>query len=544
MEGPLRAAADNNDAAWKAYSFNVPGLTVLGGKNYYEYKLPYTIQQIGCCARISPWCHACDLTPCFAPCNKGGAPTFMDMVDQRSGDQVRYRAVKSMCRPPKVLMFRNGQIIGHASRTLRCCNRCQTCWEDVCKKPVTLIGLHNPDKKAIARVNRDGRGWCLEARCEFPLKCIGCCFVCAACTVAMRPTADPGCGGRIDYCLAPHGCLSCDPVCCVGCLRGPKTTCMMDSVPCLACGVPCKSPSIWCPMPKCKSKPLETVSTIKLETHTVEMYDQPKAIGMIQFQYRGNFPSAYTHDQTKPLNAAVACETSDIGLLASGVAVGKVYEMGDAEAPFYDLPPRPAGRSPDYDGWVTVKQNSQVKRLVDKLRDEDLVVELESKKEEPLILGDPISGISVRGWVLTDIGWTRKGSCLTQGAKQDPRPVKTKLDVNEIVSTGLKEESGEYGTDFIMRFRLPDHEKAVVTEGFSTGFNKFGQGFTKNMLEEVACVCICMRVWKAPCNLSHEYKEMCRMPLYARTYTGGMQTDVKNSNAPPPIQVVMNTRAL
>lgn len=289
---------------------------------------------------------------------------------------------------------------------------------------------------------------------------------------------------------------------------------------------------------------METTSTIKLETHTVEMQDEPTAIGMIQFQYRGNFPSAYTHDQTKPLNAAVACKTSDIGLLASGVAVGKVYGMGDAEAPFYDLPPRPAGRSPDYDGWVTCKQNSQVKKLIEKLRDEDLVVQLETADEEPLILGDPISGISVRGWVLTDIGWARKGSFLTKKAKQDPRPVKTKKEVQEIFDVGMKEETGDYGTDFIMRFRLPDHEKAVVTEGMSPGFNKFGQGFTKNMLEEMACVCICMRVWKFPCNLEHEYKELCRMPLYARTYTGGMQTDVKDSNAPAPIQVVMNTRTM
>jgi len=276
-----------------------------------------------------------------------------------------------------------------------------------------------------------------------------------------------------------------------------------------------------------------------LETHGVVSASERANIGLIQFQYRGNFPSAYTHDQTKPLNAAVATNTPGIGLLASGVVVGKVYEMGAPEAPFYDLPPRPEGRSPDFEGWVTCQKSSQMHELFSKMRD-DLVVQDEH------MLGDPISGYQVRGWCLTDIGYMKSGTecCGKQqgGEKQEPRPVKSKDDVKQIMDLALEAEIGEYGTNFLMRFRLPDNEKQVVTEGLDGKFNAMGQGFAKDMLEEVSCACVCMRVWKCPCNLTHKHVPLCKLPLYARKYTGGMVTGAKSEH--PPIQVVMNTRAL
>lgn len=298
-------------------------------------------------------------------------------------------------------------------------------------------------------------------------------------------------------------------------------------------------------MAKCETKPLETVSTIKLETHGVVSATggERTNLGMIQFQYRGNFPSAYTHDPTKPLTAAVAANTADIGLLASTVVVGKVYEMGEPlYPPFFDLPPRPEGRSPDFDGWVICKQTSQMEKLFSVLQD-DLVV------QQDFVLGDHINGVQVRGWVLTDMGYINQGSecCGTTygSGKQDPRPISSKDKFKEIKDQSMEGHIGEYGMAWILRFRLPDHEKQVVcNEGevqVDGKFNPLGAGFAKNMLEEVACACVCMRVWKFPCNMQHKYKPLCKMPLYAQKYTGAMQVSQKSTN--PPIQVVMNTRA-
>lgn len=313
----------------------------------------------------------------------------------------------------------------------------------------------------------------------------------------------------------------------------------MDDIPCLAIGLPpcCKAPAVFCPMARCKSKPLPTTSTIRLETHTVVGKDR-SAKGMIQFQYRGNFPSAYTHDQTKPLNAAVASGDSQIGLLASTVIVGKAFGLGSAEAPFYDLPPRPAGRSPDFTGWVHCHMWSQIEDLKSKLREDCIVT-------DACELGDTISGVQVKGWVLTDIGFMKTGTELCgrqQGGEIfEPRPVKSKEEAEAIIKIADEKHIGELGMNFQMRFRLPDLEKQVVTEGVDSGFNALGQGFKKGMLEEVSCACVCMRVWMFPCNLTHKDKDICRIPLYAREF----ETPISAASSDlPQIPVVLSSGVL
>lgn len=296
-------------------------------------------------------------------------------------------------------------------------------------------------------------------------------------------------------------------------------------------------------MPKCETKPLETVSTIKLETHGIVSATERANVGIMQFQYRGNFPSSYTHDPTKPLTAAVKCNSANLGMLASTVVVGKVYELGNPEAPFYDLPPRPEGRSPEFDGWVICKEHSQMLKLEEQLRN-DLVV------KEDMVLGDHINGVQVRGWVLTDMGYINQGTeCCgtTYGkGKQEPRHVANKEKFSEILKISRESEIGEFGVAWIMRFRLPDHEVQIVGAGddgkqVDGKFNPMGGGFAKNMLEEVSCNCVCMRVWKFPCNLEHKYSPLCKMPLYAQKYSGAMQVSQKSEHQ--PIQVVMSTRA-
>jgi len=223
------------------------------------------------------------------------------------------------------------------------------------------------------------------------------------------------------------------------------------------------------------------------------------------------------------------------------VVVGKVYELGEPEAAFHDLPPRPEGRSPDFDGWVICKQYSQMAELQAKLR-EDLVV------QDMLVLGDHVNGVQVKGWVLTDLGFINQGTecCGTSygKGKQEPRSVGTMEEFESILKLSREGEIGEYGMAWMMRFRLPDHEKQIASsdEGRQVDgkFNPAGGGFVKNMLEEVACACICMRVWKFPCNLNHKYTPLCKMPLYAQKYTGAMQVGQKDPHQ--PIQVVMNNR--
>jgi len=293
-------------------------------------------------------------------------------------------------------------------------------------------------------------------------------------------------------------------------------------------------------MPKCENKPLETTSTIRLETHTIVNSGSKDPAGMIQFQYRGNFPSSYTHDPSKPLTAAVAVNGSaTLGLLASSVVVGKVYELGEQEAAFHDLPPKPSGRSPDFDGWVICKKYEQMTALTAKLRD-DMVV------QDDMVLGDDrIDGVQVRGWVLTDMGFINQGTecCGTNygKGKQEPRPVEDKAKFEEILKTSREGQMGDLGMAWMMRFRLPDHEQQVFgkdpNQQPDLRFNPVGGGFANNMLEEVSCACVCMRVWKFPCNMQNKHSLLCKMPLYAQKYSGAMQ--VRKNSAHQPIQVVM-----
>jgi hypothetical protein len=324
---------------------------------------------------------------------------------------------------------------------------------------------------------------------------------------------------------------------------------MMDDIPLVCIGLPCAACSLSCPIPKIEKKPLETTSTIRLETHGIVAANERKNLGMIQFQYRGNFPSSYTHDPTKPLTAAVSCQDSAmLGLLASGVVVGKVYELGQPEAPFYDLPPRPAGRSPDFDGWVVCKKFSQMQDLEEKIR-EDLVV------AQDLVLGDDkIDGVQVRGWVLTDMGYINQGSeCCgtTYGTgKKEPRHINNKAKFSEMLKHSREGQIGDFGMAWMMRFRLPDQEFQIVGGGealvdgdpLDTKFNPPRAGFTKNLLEEVSCNCMCKRVWKFPCIFGGPEEPLCKIPLYAQKYTGEGAIQVSQKSAHEPVQVVMNTR--
>jgi hypothetical protein len=230
-------------------------------------------------------------------------------------------------------------------------------------------------------------------------------------------------------------------------------------------------------------------------------------------------------------------------LLASSVVVGKVSELGKPEAAFYDLPPRPAGRSPDFDGWVVCKKFSQMQDLQNKLRD-DLVV------SDEMVLGDvAIDGVQVRGWVLTDMGYVDEGGvcCGTpygKGKKKEPRHIPDKAEFAKILEASRVDAIGDIGTSWMMRFRLPDHEFQVAGsaegEQVDPKFNPIGRGFAKTMLEEVALQCICLRVWKFPCVTTQEKSVLCRMPLYAQKHESAMKVSPKSPHQ--PIQVVMSTR--
>merc|ERR1719499_1423830 len=149
------AWAPTGDDSWSGFSLSVPSIQyTLSQKELYEYKLPYNIPQAPCCARIHPKLYCCDVICCCFSAMPLTSMTWMDIVNQEDGHQLRFRQAKLCCRVPRIMAFADGQAIGHVSRTMRCLNRCCTCLEDVQKKPVLQVGFHDREGNVVARIDR------------------------------------------------------------------------------------------------------------------------------------------------------------------------------------------------------------------------------------------------------------------------------------------------------------------------------------------------------------------------------------------------------
>jgi len=512
------------DAIFNSFSFNVPGLEMFGEGDLFEYKLPYTVAEVPCCARINGCLLCCDYLCCTACCSKNGQLGFMDMVNQQDGHQIRFRVKKKCCYVPKVLAFYDGQYIGHASRTMRCLNRCLTCMDDLKKNPVLQVGLHDENDQQLAKIERNGKGCCCQCFPTFPCKCNGCMFTCMASTCLCAPSYNLSKLDLVSLFLTEGmcaGCQNCDPVCMPGCVRGDKTLCSLKEVPILYFGC-CCAPVCCCPCPGTEKRLYPVANTCMFEDFPVMSSSGDKQVGALQFQYRGNYPSAYTHDQMKPLKINAAAESVKLGQLMAALSAGRVYEMGEAQPVFESVKALPTDTSPNFTGTVFAKQASQVRSLVDAINPNTMVV------MQDAMLGDHLTGTQVKGWKLTYAGYKReKGICCcieigVGGLK--PRYIATLEELRTLVTGALEGQAGSFGTTFELLFQLPDQEQQIVKKGDNTfgmvsdmsgSFNPGGGGFAEQM-EEVRLACTCIQCWRFPCNFNQKKTYCCSMPCYAQ----------------------------
>lgn len=309
---------------------------------------------------------------------------------------------------------------------------------------------------------------------------------------------------------------------------------------------------------------LPTTNTIRLETHGVVCATRRENVGIMQMQYRGNYPSAYGEvrpkllgQKHKPLYACVDSKSPEISQLITGAAVGHVFKLGGPTPPFEDLEPRAEGRSPGFSGWVFCNSASQMKELGRKIRD-DCVVDptLDSEpgaNTREMRLGDHISGTAVKGWTVTYMTAVQKGfgccGCRLGGSSRGPVYINDAGEARDFIDVALEGQFGEYGTMFGVQFRLPDFEKGIAKNGhrirgqtvaLHPNFDPTGRGFGQDFLEEVALACVCFRTCRIGANTPAECI-LCRCPCYVQAMKDSGLVKPKRADC-PPVPVVMNTR--
>lgn len=514
-----------NQEKWTEGLLNINGLTMFANGTDYQYKLPFVMTEKGCCTKISPWLYVCDkwlkcCCCCFSCCCKEGKPNFMDFVDQDTGEQVRYDVKKPCCNlpcfyglfdccsPPKVNVFHDGQYKGHAA-VGRCCNSCRTCMEDVRSNPVPGVMLYDEKGNRYASTYRNGRGCCCTCQPKCPMMCIpiSCCgipssaFTCLACTCECWP-------GPWGCCRSPFNCI-CDPVCGQCCVRG-NTPCMKyTNVPLLACCIPCTCCAIFCCCPSCETKPLPIRSTFKYER--INIYDDKDTVGEMQFQYRGNAPSSYTHHPETPFQVFMRMSKEGLsGLVASSIMIARAYTMG-LPAPLLSETPL-NGKSPGYDGMVYTENTDHIK-VLEKLLDDD-----------NLVTGRCVVGShDVTGYTLIAVGYkeTTDKCCYCStggGTTRAPVPVTSKEKSREIFQNGYDLTPGDLNkVTWTLRFYLKEPEKDVLTAKTANVDSKFEDYFHSEQLEEVALACTCVRYCTCQKNGCNKVENVCcRCPCYAR----------------------------
>lgn len=281
-------------------------------------------------------------------------------------------------------------------------------------------------------------------------------------------------------------------------------------------------------------------------------------VGAMQFQYRGNFPSAYTEFQNpfgplKPFKVFGATNDATMGMMMTSLAAGRSYNLGGAAPLFAHIPPMAKGRSPDFSGLVCVPKKSHAEAMIAKLNPETMIV----MEDCVLYTGDK-DGHQVKGWKLLKVGYMEQppgaggvyySMGQTVGGKQvEPRVVKTPKEASDIVKVGAEMQSGDYGAVWNFEFDLPDPEKQIKRKGFNLGFGEMDMdgsfnpprgGFAVEM-QEVMVTCEMVRYFQTPCNFTQKRQFCCKLPLYAEEVPQAATTPIGQyggPNAPP--QVIM-----
>lgn len=520
----IAKGAEDGAKEWQAAVLNTGGYIMFVNGTDYQYKVPYNIQIIGFLSkRISPYCVLADKTCCIC-LNAGGGipPAFMDMVDQTSGHQVRYqRTLPKKCGfiRPTMQVYKDGKLVGHMSKSNRLFNRCRTCWEDFRGKDVHVLEFFDGTGNKVASTVRKGSGCCLEISGSFPfragpLKIPGHptmkIFTCVALSIQAFMDDDKCFGlpfpfrclnGRGDWFLMPHGFLSCDPVVCKGCVKGPVAKLNLIDIPLI--WVPFPHPTCCCvsyPMMKYERTLVPVQSTFRYENMLFSAFGEEP--GQVQFQYRGNYRSAYEHDEGLPFTSAMSIPSGLGGLIASAIMMARSYSFGLPEPLLADV--EVTERGPHFDGYVKCYSQEEIQNL--QLCCDDRLNVLEKCK-----VGD----LQVQGYTLLKIGYnTAAGKRLWllqwgDGVVRKPVEVMTKEKLDEVVKNGMAEGAREW----TLRFMLKDPEKSIITKQSNKVDKGFEDYYHAGGAKVKSLTCSMVRVCAFPLKTDRLETTMCRIPI-------------------------------
>mmetsp|Transcript_3884 Transcript_3884/g.9895 ORF Transcript_3884/g.9895 Transcript_3884/m.9895 type:complete len:545 (+) Transcript_3884:105-1739(+) len=541
-------APKQESMAWAHAALSNHGMMLFANGGTYEYKVPYSIPETGFCATVfGPACTCCD-TCCtkprccsLCPCHTPPGPGFMDMVDNDTGDQVRFQRFKKArccfccCCLTHMSMYRNGQKAGVISPgTTRCCARCRACIGDCSGGEVRLFTLKDKHGNDFASSTRPGRGCCCKCQPTFPCGCVSMScmgiplriFACIACTCETNPTLGP------EMCCG--GCRECDPACCECCARGEDMAplCMCSDIPCWCCAGPWSLINCCCCFPAIEKSDARMKNSIRHETAHIHA-THGEDFGQVQMQYRGQVPALWKHKSHTPWKGVVdVAKGGAVGVLAAGLMVAKSWALGASSAMLGDVvfP----DRSPDFDGMVFSKSPAEMERLLEALDDDGTVT-------KDCYLGGK-RGYNVKGYTLNEFGWN--GALCTCCIFRFGGEMESMSNMQRISKKNdfywLYETAKKHNRQLVykMRFYVKDVPIRKNPDFLpEPGFNDYYKG---SGLTEVALTCNCCVCYRFPCQFNRTSITCCRLPIYAYQKK---TKEVKEVQVMPsevtPVQVIM-----
>lgn len=255
-------------------------------------------------------------------------------------------------------------------------------------------------------------------------------------------------------------------------------------------------------------------------------------VGSVQLQYRGNVPSAYTHDETVPFSVGMYMQNGEKeGIVASAIAFAKSYTLGLPQPFLANVPLTKL--SPGYDGWVFTMHSDEIKKLEANLSPNNVVM------EKTFLGGTGPNAIDVTGYTLIQVGWeAAMGQCMgcTCGGKtQKPVDAVVRDEASEIFKKGF-----EWGNPtWMLRFYLKDPEKEILNSKTARVHGDFKDYYQTEPMEQVRLACVNYRLCKFPADCAVKKSVCCSCPLYARAqHTARVLPHSPDAQKVPP-QVVM-----
>eukprot|EP00929_Paragymnodinium_shiwhaense_P077964 TRINITY_DN4029_c0_g1_i1.p1 TRINITY_DN4029_c0_g1~~TRINITY_DN4029_c0_g1_i1.p1 ORF type:complete len:573 (+),score=96.84 TRINITY_DN4029_c0_g1_i1:75-1793(+) len=534
---------------FKACYLNVNGYDlVVDHTLHYTYKVPFAIQfeRQPFCTRMGMMC--CGCLPC---CKETGPQDVMDFVDQNTGDQIRYHRYGR-----KLRVFHNGQYQGMLKHTWRCCNRMQTCLEDVKKAEVPLVDLFDDKDEKFAQLTRPGKGCCCICTPVFPMKCIDGSiagiiplnfFSCCSCTCECWP-ADSRCNGfpgalgclnGAPTCGLPHGligCPCCDVMCCECCAKGPKKACGLTECPLLCFPNFCAFCACCCCCPKCEYDSLPIFTTFKYERGDLKNLKAGTTVGDYQVHYRGNAPynSSWRHNEAEPYAVAMEVPKGGVyGAVTSALLAAKSYALGLAAPMLSEVDTRQGG--PDYVPEIMTVRSEEVDNMM-------AALDANNRITTDVIFGD-VEKKNVRGYTLLKIGYDNSwcslcGIGICGGISSPPVYTRAKDRSEELIATG---RDGGTRPTWSFEFFMEDPEKPIIhrkKDGPSLD-KRFFDFFHDGTKEKSYLACQCIRFYRFPTDCTTRRATLCRVPCCKVDKKIVTVEDEDGKPVAPPNQFIM-----